>query len=84
MVLPTSLRIHDPREVATLIEAVRLQAGDDAIDLVVVDTLTRNFVGGSLNSDQDMGRSWTAANDPPTTLRGGARHHALAQGQARR
>lgn len=54
-VMPSPVKMHDPADVASFVAAVELQLAGVVPDLVIVDTLARNFVGGNENSAQDMG-----------------------------
>lgn len=54
-VMPSNLNVHHKDEVAFWNEAVRDYLAERKSALVVVDTLARNFVGGSENDPQDMG-----------------------------
>ncbi|HEX4189227.1 MAG TPA: AAA family ATPase [Solirubrobacteraceae bacterium] len=53
--MPSNVKLHGEEYVTAWIEAMRTQLGSNAPDLVVVDTLARNFVGGSENNPQEMG-----------------------------
>jgi predicted transcriptional regulator len=53
--MPSNVSLHDPASVGSFLEAMREQLGAKSPDLVVVDTLARNFVGGNESSPQDMG-----------------------------
>lgn len=53
--MPSNLNVHT-RDIEAWGEAVGEQLGDQTPSLVVVDTLARNFVGGSENDAGDMGR----------------------------
>lgn len=54
--LPTNVNLHEPRDVTAYIEALQGQFREGVHPaLVIVDTLARNFVGGSESSPQDMG-----------------------------
>jgi hypothetical protein len=52
-VLPLPLKLHEPSDVDAFVADVLAQVGE--ADLVVVDTLARNFVGGNENSAQALG-----------------------------
>ncbi len=54
-VMPSNLNVHHKDEVTSWNEAVRDYLAERKPALVVVDTLARNFVGGSENNPQDMG-----------------------------
>lgn len=54
-VMPTSLRMQEPRDVLEFVAAIKSQLGADPPAIVVIDTLARNFVGGNENSAQDLG-----------------------------
>jgi hypothetical protein len=59
--MPDNTEIHQPAKANALIEDVRFELQrlgfeQSTPDLVVVDTLQRNFVGGDENSASDMGR----------------------------
>jgi hypothetical protein len=53
--MPSNVNLHDPVAVKKWIEAISAQLDGSHPDLVVVDTLARNFVGGNESSPQDMG-----------------------------
>lgn len=53
--MPANLSIHTQDQVSVWVEAMRSQLDGINPALVVVDTLARNFVGGSENNPQDMG-----------------------------
>lgn len=53
--MPSNINLHEKRDVAAWVEAMRLQLGERTPSLVVVDTLARNFVGGSENDPKDLG-----------------------------
>lgn len=54
--MPSNVNLHHDGSVETWLEAIEAQlAEDEHPSLVVVDTLARNFVGGSENNPQDMG-----------------------------
>lgn len=55
-VMPSNLNMHHKDEVTFWNEAVRDYLAERKPALVVVDTLARNFVGGSENDPQDMGQ----------------------------
>jgi hypothetical protein len=54
-VMPSNVNLHQPGAVETWLSAMREQLGDRHPDLVIADTLARNFVGGNESSPQDMG-----------------------------
>jgi hypothetical protein len=54
-IMPSNVALHDPKSVAAWLQAMALQLDDRRPELVVVDTLARNFVGGSENDARDMG-----------------------------
>lgn len=54
-VLGTNVNLHRPEELALWSEAVEDTLAERGPALVVVDTLARNFVGGSENDPKDMG-----------------------------
>lgn len=53
--MPASVPLHKPAHVDSWLEAMDAQLGGAKPDLVVVDTLARNFVGGSENDPREMG-----------------------------
>lgn len=53
-IMPSNVPIHDASHVAAWIAAMKAQVKAEPA-LVVVDTLARNFVGGSENNPQEMG-----------------------------
>lgn len=55
-IMPANVNMHRPRELTFWVEAIRAQLGETSPVLVVVDTLARNFVGGSENDPQDLGQ----------------------------
>jgi hypothetical protein len=55
LLMPSNVNLHQAKDVDDWIEAVQLQLGDRQPTLVVVDTLARNFVGGSENDAKDLG-----------------------------
>lgn len=55
-VMPSNLNLHRRDEVSFWNDAVRDYLAERKPALVVVDTLARNFVGGSENDPQDMGQ----------------------------
>jgi AAA domain len=54
-VMPTNVNLHDEAAVTDWLEAAALQLKPKRPVLVVVDTLARNFVGGSEKDAKDMG-----------------------------
>lgn len=54
-VMPANVNVHRALEVATWTAAMRAQLRGATPVLVVVDTLARNFVGGSENDPREMG-----------------------------
>jgi hypothetical protein len=55
-VMPANVSVHDPEAVADWLKAMAEQLGSERPVLVVIDTLARNFVGGSENDPKEMGR----------------------------
>ena len=53
--MPSNVSMHGPKYVESWIAAMRTQLAERTPDLVVVDTLARNFVGGNEKDPQDMG-----------------------------
>lgn len=53
--MPTNVNLHEADAVETWLDAMREQLGERQPVLVVVDTLARNFVGGSESDPKDMG-----------------------------
>jgi hypothetical protein len=51
--LPVGVQLHDPKEVAALLRALRKKGVSPR--LIIFDTLARCFVGGEENSAKDMG-----------------------------
>lgn len=54
--MPSNVNLHLPGAADEWVEACQLQLGDRKPSLVVIDTLARNFVGGSENDAKDMGQ----------------------------
>ena len=53
--MPSNVALHGQKYVEAWIAAMVAQLGKSTPDLVVVDTLARNFVGGNEKDPQDMG-----------------------------
>ncbi len=83
-VQPLPVRMHDERDVAALVACVHAQMR--APELVVVDTLARNFVGGNENSAQDMGLFVEGAEQIRTAFRCTVAvvHHSTKDGSSER
>jgi hypothetical protein len=54
--MPVNVSVHREDHVATWLAAMNAQLGGEKPALVVVDTLARNFVGGSENDPKEMGQ----------------------------
>lgn len=85
-VMPVNVNIHRPEEVARWTEAVTDTLGEQRPELVVADTLARNFVGGSENDPQDMGLFVDGVERMRAELDTAVLviHHATKEGKAER
>jgi hypothetical protein len=52
--MPANVSLHDPASLEVFLDAWSEQLRDLQPGLVIVDTLARNFVGGNVNSPQDL------------------------------
>lgn len=87
-VMPANVNLHRPPEVLKWLEAARLQLEGlkGELALVVVDTLARNFVGGSENDPKDMGQFVDGCERLRRELRSAVLviHHTTKEGDSER
>jgi hypothetical protein len=84
--MPTNVNLHDEAAVTAWLEAATLQLKPKRPILVVVDTLARNFVGGSEKDAKDMGLFVEGCERVRRTLRCAVLviHHTTKEGDTER